>query len=305
MAARRLPKPKDLAAWITPRRPQLDPTARRLAQAYTCHDLRRLAARRTPRAIFDYVDGSAEYELTLRRAWRLFRRVELVPQVLQDVRGIDPVVTWLGQTAALPWVLSPAGLTGAIHPGGEIAVARSAARFGVPYGVSQFTTTAIGEVAAQAPGARLWMGAVMPRPDQRDQAKRFFDQAHQAGCEALVVTLDIDTPGSRFRDRKNGLSFPPRLSAGAIADAALHPAWWLDFLTSGPIDLPHVFAPDAAPAANSDLGPPATPPEPSNAFQTVADFAWLVQAWGGPVIAKGLNTARDARLVTDAGAGLW
>ncbi|HEY0188765.1 MAG TPA: alpha-hydroxy acid oxidase [Cellulomonas sp.] len=293
MPARRLPRPRELAPLLRPAPVDLHPTRRRLAAAHTVEDLRRLAARRVPRAIFDYVDGGSEYEVTLRRSRRLFRAVELVPSVLQGVTEVDTSRSVLGRRAALPWVYTPTGVTRVMHHEGERAVARSAARLGMPYGLSLISTTSIEDVAAAAPDGRNWLGVGVLA--DRDRARRVLDRARAAGYEALVVYVDAPTPGARLKDRYNGLTIPPRPTLKTIADGALHPAWWFDLFTTEPIAFPNVDVPAGGSVhqISSQLGNPAA---------TLDDFAWLAAQWDGPVIGKGVVTPRDARRLVDAGA---
>lgn len=293
MTTRRLPRPRELAPLLRPAAVDLDPTRRRLAAAHTIEDLRRLAARRVPRAIFDYVDGGAEYEVTLRRSRRLFREIELVPSVLRGVSEVDTSRTILGRPSAFPWVYTPTGVTRVMHHEGERAVARSAARLGVPYGLSLISTTSMEDVVAAAPAGRNWLGTGVP--SDRELASRALDRARAAGYEALVVYVDAPTPGARLKDRYNGLTIPPRPTLRTIADGALHPAWWFDLFTTEPIAFPNVHVPPGGSVhqISSQLGNPAA---------TLDDFAWLAEQWDGPVLAKGLATARDARRLVDAGA---
>jgi L-lactate dehydrogenase (cytochrome) len=293
MTTRRLPRPRELAPLLRPAAIDLDGTRRRLAGAHTIEDLRRLAARRVPRAIFDYVDGGSEYEVTLGRSRRLFRELELVPSVLRGVEDVDTSRTLLGRPAALPLVYTPTGVTRVMHHEGERAVARSAARLGIPYGLSLISTTSMEDVAAAAPGGRNWLGTGVPR--DREFAARILDRAQAAGYEALVVYVDAPTPGARLRDRYNGLTIPPRPTLRTIADGALHPAWWFDLFTTDPIAFPNVDVPAGGSVhqISSQLGNPAA---------TIDDFAWLASRWDGPVLAKGLATAADARRLVDAGA---
>jgi L-lactate dehydrogenase (cytochrome) len=180
-----------------------------------------------------------------------------------------------------------------MHHEGERAVARSAARLGIPYGLSLISTTSMEDVAAAAPGGRNWLGTGVPR--DREFAARILDRAQAAGYEALVVYVDAPTPGARLRDRYNGLTIPPRPTLRTIADGALHPAWWFDLFTTDPIAFPNVDVPAGGSVhqISSQLGNPAA---------TIDDFAWLASRWDGPVLAKGLATAADARRLVDAGA---
>jgi len=134
----------------------LDPTARRLAAAASIRDLRLLARRRAPRAVFDYTDGGAGDEISLRRSRAAFAAVEFQPRVLQDVAAVDPSAVVLGRPAALPLVFGPTGFTRMMHTEGEPAVARVAARAGIPYALSTMGTTSIERLATEVPQCRRW-----------------------------------------------------------------------------------------------------------------------------------------------------
>ena len=187
----------------------LDPVARRLARAGTITDLRALAFRRAPRAVFDYTDGAAEAELSLRRAREAFGRVEFVPRVLRDVSGVDASTTMLGARSALPLALAPTGFTRMMHTEGESAVARVAQRAGIPYGLSTMGTTSIEALAAAAPDVRRWFQLYLWR--DRAASSELVDRAAAAGYEALMLTVDTPVAGARLRDVHNGLTIPPRL----------------------------------------------------------------------------------------------
>jgi L-lactate dehydrogenase (cytochrome) len=293
MTKRRLPRVGEFASLLRPEPIEWSATKRRLAKAHTVEDLRAIARRRTPKAIFEYVDGGSEYEATLCKARRLFRELELVPTVLRDVAEVDPSRMILGKRASLPWVFTPTGVTRVMHHEGECAVARSAARFGVPYGLSVISTTLIEDVAAAAPHGRNFLGTGVPA--DRELGKRLFDRAKAAGFEALVVYVDGATPGARLKDRYNGLTIPPHPTLKTFADGATHPNWWFNFFTTEPISFPNVDIPPGGSVheISSQLGNPSA---------TVPDFEWVVQNWDGPVVAKGMATAADARRLVDAGA---
>jgi L-lactate dehydrogenase (cytochrome) len=269
----------------------LDPTARRLATAASITDLRRLARRRAPRAVFDYTDGAAGDELSLRRSREAYSRVEFRPTVLRDVSAVDTSTTILGSTATLPLVFAPTGFTRMMHTEGEPAVARVAARTGIPYALSTMGTTSIERLATVAHG-RLWFQLYLWR--DRGASRDFVVRAREAGYEALVLTVDTPVAGPRLRDVRNGLTLPPSLSLRTFAEGALHPAWWLDLLTTEPLEFASLnrFEGTVAQLAAKMFDPAAT----------LDDLAWLRSAWDGPLVVKGIQTADDACAVVDAGA---
>lgn len=196
---------------------QVNPTERRLSRALTIADLRSIARRRTPRSVFDYTDGAAEAEISLRRARSLFARLEFRPSVLRNVADVDTSTTLLGAPSALPFCFAPTGFTRMMHHEGERAVARVAERTGIPYALSTMGTTSIEDVAAAAPEARKWFQLYVwnDRAAGEDLVKR----SGAAGYEALMLTVDVPKAGARLRDARNGFTIPrmPRRSCPAPA----------------------------------------------------------------------------------------
>ena len=156
MVQRRAPRWSELRELVRPRVPTGNSTDRRLAAAATVGDLRKIARRRVPRAVFDYTDGAAGAEVSLRRSREAFERVEFCPSVLRDVSVVDPSTRLLGSPSALPLAFAPTGFTRLMHTEGEIAVGRVAERTGIPYALSTMGTTSLEVLAAAAPGARRW-----------------------------------------------------------------------------------------------------------------------------------------------------
>lgn len=265
---------------------------RRLARAASIPDLRLLARQRAPRAVFDYTDGAAGGEVSLRRARASYEQVEFLPRVLHDVSHVDTSTTILGRPASMPVVFAPTGFTRMMHTEGEPAVARVAARTGIPYALSTMGTTSIEGLSHAAPGGRLWFQLYLWR--DRAASRDFVQRARDAGYEALVLTVDTPVPGPRLRDLRNGLTIPPTLSLRTFAEGALHPAWWFDLLTTEPLEFASLSRSDGTVA---DLVGRIFDPA-----ATIADLAWLRSIWDGPLIVKGVTTVADARAVVDAGA---
>jgi L-lactate dehydrogenase (cytochrome) len=288
---RRLPRWSELRPLLRIRPPQLDPVDRRLQRALTIADLRRVAWRRTPRAVFDYVDGGADEELALRRSRAAFRRVELIPRVLQGVAHVDASTTILGKPAALPLVFAPTGFTRMMHHAGEPAVVRVAERVGIPYALSTMGTTSVEALAASAPAARKWFQLYMWR--DREASRELVARARDGGYEALVLTVDTPVAGARLRDVRSGLTVPPALTLRTVADAALHPAWWFNLVTTEPLTFATLTSWEGTVAelVNHLLDPSLT----------WDDLAWLREEWSGPLIVKGVVTVEDARAAVDRG----
>ena len=231
---RRLPRWSELREVVRPRRLPGDATARRLARAATIGDLREIARRRVPRAVFDYTDGAAGAEISLRRSREAFERVEFAPRVLRDVSAVDPSTTLLGARAELPLVFAPTGFTRLMHTEGESAVGRVAERIGIPYALSTMGTTSVEALADAAPGARRWFQLYLWR--DREASAALVERARAAGYEALVLTVDTPVAGPRLRDVRNGFTIPPALSLRTMANAAVHPRWWVDLFTTPPLE---------------------------------------------------------------------
>jgi L-lactate dehydrogenase (cytochrome) len=292
VTARRWPRWSELQPLLRPTGVQLHRAERRLARAASVADLRLLARRRAPRAVFDYTDGAAGEEIGLRRSRQAFGRVEFQPRVLRDVSNVDTSTTILGRASALPLVFGPTGFTRMMHTEGEPAVARVAARVGIPYALSTMGTTSIEELAAAAPGGRLWFQLYLWR--DREASRDFVERAREAGYEALVLTVDTPVPGARLRDVRNGLTIPPSLSMRTFAEGVLHPAWWFDLLTTEALEFASLnrFEGTVAELVDRMFDPTAT----------LSDLSWLRSVWPGSLVVKGVQNVADARAVVDAGA---
>lgn len=289
---RRLQTWSELRPLLRMRPLELDPVARRLSRAYTVRDLRTIARARTPRSVFDYVDGAAEAEVSLRRARRVLRDVEFRPSVLRDVGEVDLSTTVLGRRASAPFLYAPTGFTRMMQHEGERAVARSAARTGIPYALSTMGTTSIEDLAAAAPDGRNWFGLYVWK--DRGASAELMARAKAAGYEALVITVDTPVGGARLRDNRNGFSIPPALSVRTVLDGALHPSWWLNFLTTEPLRFATL---DSWQGTIEELAAHMFDPTVE-----LADLAWVREHWDGPLVVKGVQTIADAERVVGAGA---
>jgi L-lactate dehydrogenase (cytochrome) len=279
------------------RRLELDPVARRLRTVASVDDLRRLAKRRLPGGVFDYIDGGAEDELTLERNVDGFRRMEFRPRVLRGIADTDTSTTLLGKRIPLPLVLAPTGFTRMADAEGELAVARAAAKVGLPYGLSTLSTRSIEEVSAVSSGPKWFQVYVWrDRALVRDMLKR----AKEAGFEAIAVTVDAGVLGRRERDVRRGFTLPPKLGLGTLVDGALHPAWTWQFARSEPITFANVTGKaqvDGTDAVNlSEFV--SSQFDPSLSWR---DIDWMRSEWPGPIVVKGIQTVDDAVLAADVG----
>jgi L-lactate dehydrogenase (cytochrome) len=292
MVQRRFPRPSELRPLLRPAPFVWDADERRLRRAASIDDLRAIARRRTPRAVFDYTDGAADGELSLRRVRRAYERVEFVPTVLRDVSSTDTTREILGQRASLPFAFAPTGFTRMMHHSGERAVASVAEQVGIPYTLSTMGTTTIEDVAAAAPGARKWFQLYLWR--DRGPAKDLVQRATAAGYDTLMLTVDTPVGGARLRDVRNGMSVPPALSLRTFVDGALHPRWWFDLLTTEPLTFASLGSTEGTVAEliNRVFDPALT----------MDDVEWLRGAWPGKLVIKGIQRVEDATRVVDAGA---
>ena len=245
-----------------------------------------------PRAVFDYTDGAAGDELSLRRARAAFAHMEFQPRVLRDVSVIDTSTTILGERASLPLVLGPTGFTRLMHHAGEPAVAAVAQRAGIPYGLSTLGTTSIEDLARSAPGARRWFQLYLMR--DRGYVKELVQRAADAGYDTIILTVDTPVAGRRHRDVRNGLTIPPRITPRTAVDMALHPRWWANLLSTEPISFATLSSTDGTVA---DLIGRVFDPSIN-----LADLDWLRGTWSGHLAVKGVQSVQDAVMIADHGA---
>ncbi len=214
---RQLPTVHDLAPLMQFKKPALPGRQQRLESALTIWDLRRIAARRTPKAAFDYTEGAAEAEISLARARQAFEDIEFTPAILRDVSKVDTSREVLGAPTALPFGIAPTGFTRMMQTEGERAGARAAGRAGIPFSLSTMGTTAIEDVRDANPHGRNWFQLYMWK--DRDKSMALVDRAAKAGFDTLLVTVDVPVAGARLRDKRNGFSIPPQLGVKTIVNA--------------------------------------------------------------------------------------
>jgi L-lactate dehydrogenase (cytochrome) len=265
----------------------------RVARTASVSDLRLIAKRRTPRAVFDYTDGAAgQDETALVRARQAFARVELIPEILRDVSSVDPSTTILGRPAALPLAFAPTGFTRVMGTEGEIAVGNVAKRVGIPHTLSTMGTTSIETLASTVGEANRWFQLYVWR--DRGASQALVERAKAAGYSALLLTVDTHVSGDRMRDVRNGFTQPPALTLKTLADMAVHPAWWFDMLTTEPLGFANL-----AHERGSVADMVGRILDPALSF---ADLDWLRGIWDGPLVVKGVMTAKGASQVVERGA---
>jgi L-lactate dehydrogenase (cytochrome) len=288
MVERQLPKVRELAPLLRFKTPQLSATKRRLAAAHTIYDLRTIAKRRTPRAAFDYTDGAAEDEISLARARQAFQDIQFNPSILRDVSNVDTTRTVLGATSALPFGIAPTGFTRMMQTEGEIAGATAAGAAGIPFSLSTLGTATIETVQQVNPAGRNWFQLYMWK--DRPRSKDLIDRAAAAGFDTLLVTVDTPVGGARLRDKYNGLTIPPSLTVKTVANAALRPAWWFNFLTTKPLSFASF---QHWPGTIAELLDSMF--DPTVSFE---DLEWIKEQWPHALVVKGVQNLDDAvRLV--------
>jgi (S)-mandelate dehydrogenase len=202
-----------------------------LDHAVNIEDLRRLAQRRLPRAIFDFFDGGAEDEVTLRENRAAFERVRLLPKVLVNVAQVDSRVTLFGTEMKLPVAIAPTGGIGAGRPGADLMLARTAKAVGIPFTLATPATASIERIAAEIPEGRRWFQLYVVR--DRAFREKLVRRAQDAGYEALFVTVDLAVSGKRERDPRNGFVTPYKPNWRNSRDVLTRPAWLMDIMRSG------------------------------------------------------------------------
>ena len=271
-----------------------------VAQAYSIADLRRLAQRRLPRALFDFYDGGAEDETTLRANRSAFDRQRLRPRVLVDVAEVDTTTQLLSQPAALPLAIAPTGAPGFGWPGADIAIAQAAAAVGIPYALSSSATTSIEAVARHAPG-RLWFQAYVLR--DRAYFEQMIRRAEACGYEALMITVDLPVGGKRERDFRNDFSIPFRFTSKNVLDFALHPRWALRIARHGMPQM-ETLSGLAQPAGGGSPTASDIASSVGRNYDPGFDWARLQQVralWPRRLIVKGVAHPDDAMRLVDAG----
>jgi L-lactate dehydrogenase (cytochrome) len=262
-------------------------------------DLRCLAERRLPRAVFDYIDGGAEAEVTLRENCRAFEQVVLRPRSAVATPACDLRTTVLGTTLDLPFLLAPVGSSRMFYPHGEEAAARAAGAAGTAYVLSTLSGTRLEDVKAATAGPAWYQLYLV---GGREVAGAALRRARAAGFSAIAVTIDTTVSGLRERDLRNDVSgmVSRRLRSllRAMPDVASHPRWLAGFLADGGLmSFPNVELPGQGPMPYADVGVAL-----EQSAVSWPDLGWIRDVWQGPIVIKGVHTAEDARRAIDAGA---
>jgi L-lactate dehydrogenase (cytochrome) len=268
----------------------------RLADCHNFHDFRRLAKRRLPGPIFNYIDGAADDEVTYRRNTEAFERCDLVPNVLRGVKDIDLSVTVMGQKLALPFYCSPTALQRLFHYTGERAVAAAASKFGTMFGVSSLGTVSIEELRKAYSTPQCYQFYVHK---DRGLNRAMLQRAKEAGIDVMMLTVDSITGGNRERDLRTGFSIPFRLTLGGMFQFAIKPMWGLNYVTHERFKLPQLDEHIDMGGDTMSIGRYFTEMlDPALDWKYVAE---MVKEWGGQFCLKGLMSVEDARRAADIG----
>jgi L-lactate dehydrogenase (cytochrome) len=264
---------------------------RKLNSVVNLAELRLLAKRRVPKAVFDYVDGGANDELAYARSQEIYSRVEFKARVLRDVSVIDLKTKILGKESALPIIFAPTGYTRMMHYQGEVMVAKVCDENNLIYNLSTMGTTSSKEVGEQVPKVRRWFQLYLWR--DREQSLKFIEEAKAAGFEGLMLTVDTAVGGIKWRDIRNGLTVPPKIGLKTFVDMALKPKWWFNLLTTAPLEFATFrnFNKPLSEIAAKVFDPAVT-------FE---DVKWLRSVWQGKLIIKGIQTVSDAQELAKIG----
>ena len=262
-------------------------------------DLRRVAERRLPRVVFDYVDGGADGEVTLRENTRAFEEVVFRPRNAVFVRGCEMRTNTLGYELSMPLVLAPVGFSRLIHAEGEITAARAAGKSGVGFCLTTISGSAL-EKVAEATNCPRWYQLYLV--GGRECAEAALDRAWKAGFTVLAITIDTGTFGFRERDVRNGagtlLGASLLKKIPLLPDLLAHPGWLSGYLRDGGmLHLPNVIVSSRGPMPLAE-----TQASLAKSVVTWADLAWIRKVWAGPLVVKGVLTAEDALRSLDQGA---
>jgi len=264
----------------------------------TCiEDLRVLHEKRTPRMFYDYVDSGSWTESTYRNNESAFSKYKLKQRVMVDMDNRSIKTTMLGQEVTMPTALAPVGLTGMQWVNGEIAAAKAAEKFGVPFSLSTMSICSVEDVA-EAASKPFWFQLYIMK--DREFIKNLILRAKAAECSALILTADLQIMGQRHKDIKNGLSVPPKITFGRVANIAMHPLWCLRMLGARRYQFGNVIG--YATGADSLTTLAQWSAEQLDPTVTWDDVKWVKDIWQGPLVIKGIMCAEDALLAANAGA---
>jgi isopentenyl diphosphate isomerase/L-lactate dehydrogenase-like FMN-dependent dehydrogenase len=271
--------------------PSLNPYKGQLLRAQTIDDIAKIARKRTPKVVFDYVEGGAVDEIAYSRSRSAYARIEFNSRVMRDVSKIDTSEKILGKIVDIPICFAPTGYTRLMHHIGEPAVANVASKKNLIYALSTMGTTSPEELATAVPDSRRWFQLYIMK--NRSDSLAVIKQAKDNGFEALVLTVDTPVPGLRYRDNRNGLTVPPKIRINTVFAIARKPIWWMNLFTTGKLEFAAFRGWDKP---LSELGGLIFDPS-----TTMKEITWLRSVWKGPIIVKGIQSVEDAKAVARLG----
>jgi len=293
MVKRRVPRPLEVISLIGFRKPSFNRKQISLNKVTNLWDMRNLALKRTPRSVFDYTDGASGSEASLNRTRETFQKVEFSPRVLRDVTNVDTSVNILGKKNALPFAFAATGFTRMMGYEGEPAVARVAEKYGIIYGLSTLGTTSPEDLAKEVPNVRRWYQLYLRR--EKEPNELLVARVKASGFETIVLTVDTVVGGVRYKDIKNGLTIPPKLTLKTLIGMAKYPKWWMNLLTTEPLVFASLDMNDSG-GTVADLLSKIFDPS-----ITLEDIKWLRANWDGNILIKGIQCVEDALMVKEAG----
>lgn len=285
-------KSREILSLIDFHLPQFPNREKRLQKALTIWDLREIAKRRTPKAPFDYTDGSAESESSLNRARDAFAAVQFNPRILRDVSKVDLTTSVLGHKFSMPFGIAPTGFTRMMHSEGETAGALAAEKNGIPFCLSTLGTTDIETITSTAPNGVNWFQLYMWK--DRAASLELIKRAEKAGVDNLILTVDVPVAGARLRDSRNGLTVPPKINFKTVLNAAPRIEWWWNFLTKPPLEFATMSSWKGTVAELLDYMF-----DPTITFD---DLKWIRGIWPGKLTVKGIQNLEDALKAEKYGA---
>ncbi len=274
----------------------------KLDRCFNIEDLRRMARHRLPRPIFDFLEGGGDDEWTIGRNAERFNAHPLMPRTLVDVSTIDMQTKLLGRQSAWPLIVAPTGATELFHHAGEAAVAKAAAESGIFYALSTMSTRSLEDIGALNDAPKIFQVYVF-----RDRAltEALIERCRASRYDALCLTVDTSQAGNRERDRRNGMSMPPKWTLTSLNQFAMRPHWSLNALFRCRFELANFRDAAKGVAAASQQ---ALEYVNSQFDRTVTwkDAQWLATKWNGPFAIKGILSVDDARRALDIGASaIW
>lgn len=287
----RAPRWSEVREFVQFEKPSLNPRDRALNRAASLSDIRAAARRFTPKAVFDYTDGSAGEELALRRQREAFRSLEFHPTAFSDVSEVDPSTEFLGQRVSMPIGFGPTGFTRMMHHAGEKATASVAGSNGLVFVLSTLGTTSPEDLKAAVPHGNNWFQLYISK--DRSITHDLIDRVEASGYDVIELTIDTPVGGIRRRDIRNGLTVPPKLTPGTALDMAIHPSWWWHKVTEDPLEFASLR--DSGGTVSELL---------SRVFEpalTLEDIAWLRERWSGSLVVKGVQSVVAAQDLANLG----